>query len=73
MHINLYLNRKHRIKNRIITMKASSDLPTGKGSCGLQGAHAGTPYQQFVGHWTTGEWGKHWEGRNHKFAFEVPS
>lgn len=34
-------------------MKASGDLPTGKGSCGLQEAHAGTPYQQFVGRWTT--------------------
>lgn len=54
MHTNFYLNRKQRIKNHIIAMKASSNLPTGKGSCGLQGAHAGTPYQQFVGEWTTG-------------------
>ena len=69
MHINLYINRKHRIKNRIITIKASSDLPTRKGCCGLQGAHAETPYQQFVGHWTTGGWGKYWERRAHKSAF----
>lgn len=49
MHINLYINRKHRIKNRIITIKASSDLPTGKGCCGLQGAHAETPLPAVCG------------------------
>lgn len=73
MHTNLYLNRKQEIKNRIIAMKASGNLSKGKGSCGLQGAHAGTLYQQFVGRWTTEGWGRDWEGRVHKYTFEIPS